>query len=151
MTTKHAIDFDLSTFLPYRLNVLSEQVSREFSAIYRDRYGLSRAEWRILAHLSQAEAVSVRDIHSMADLEKSKVSRAATRLEAAGYLTKSANAADKRLVSLALTEKGWQLMADLAPIARAYEEKVLARLGNDAAAFLDALPRLSRNPVKPTG
>ena len=44
---------ELEMFLPYRLNRLADAVSREFSKIYRDRYGLTRPEWRTLAGLGQ--------------------------------------------------------------------------------------------------
>lgn len=138
-------NFDLSSFLPYQLAVLSERVSREFSAIYRARYGISRAEWRVLAHLSQTDAVSVRDIVEWAELEKSKVSRAATRLESAGFVTKGANASDRRLVKLALTPKGRALMADMAPLAHDFERRVLARLGPEAEGFLTAVEKLTQD------
>ncbi len=138
------MDFDLADFLPYRLSVLSERVSRDFATIYRTRFGLSRAEWRVLAHLSQAEAVSVRDIHEKAELEKSKVSRAATRLEMNGYITKTVNPQDRRLVSLALTPKGQTLMAEMVPLAHAYQYAVIERMGPHAADFLAAVQTLLR-------
>ena len=38
-------------------------------------------EWRVIANLTQKEAVSVRDIFERVDMDKSKVSRAASRLD----------------------------------------------------------------------
>ncbi len=99
-------DFVLDEFLPYQLAVLAGRVSREFSAIYREKFGFGVSEWRVLAHLSQTGSVSVREIHEKVDMDKSKVSRAATRLEKSGYLTKQTNAEDRRLIELALTTKG---------------------------------------------
>ncbi|WP_172297782.1 MarR family winged helix-turn-helix transcriptional regulator [Pseudoruegeria sp. HB172150] len=139
------LDFDLSQFLPYQLAVLSERVSKDFATLYRERFGISRAEWRVLAHLSQADSVSVRDIHVQVELDKSKISRAASRLEAAGYITKKLNESDRRLISLALTEKGTALMEEMTPLAREYEARVLSRLGDDAAAFLAAVQKLSQD------
>ena len=139
-------DFDLGESLPYQLAVLSERVSRDFAQHYRSRFGISRAEWRVIAHLSQANEVSVRDIHLRAELEKSKVSRAAARLEAAGYVTKTANAQDRRLVSLALTDKGRALMAEMTPIADAFQQRAMAQLGDDAAAFLAGMRALLHDP-----
>ena len=55
-------DFNLETFLPYQLNELSRAVSAGFSYHYRERYGITVAEWRVVAHLSQEDAVSVREI-----------------------------------------------------------------------------------------
>ena len=129
--------FALERFLPYRLAVLAQRVSRDFSAIYRERFGLSVAEWRVLAHLSAAGVVSVREIHLHADLEKSKASRAAARLEAAGLIEKRAGEGDRRLVALTLSPKGREIMAALIPLAEAYEAEVLARLTPEDRAALD--------------
>jgi DNA-binding MarR family transcriptional regulator len=92
--------------LPYRVAVTAGRLSREFSRVYQERFGLSRAEWRVMAHLSQEAEVSVREIHARVDMDKSKVSRAATRLEEAGIVTKRISDHDRRLVVLALTDKG---------------------------------------------
>lgn len=141
-----APNFDLEGFLPYQLAVLAQRVSRGFAARYSARFDISIPEWRVIAHLSQADAVSVREIHARVDMDKSKVSRAASRLEAAGHITKAPHPDDKRLVALSLTEKGRAMMAEIAPMARAYEAEVLAQLGPDAAAFRAALARLLDTP-----
>ena len=129
-------DFNLDDFLPYQLSELSRRVSAGFSNHYRDRYGISVAEWRVLAHLSQQEAVSVREIHRRVGMDKPKVSRAATRLEAAGYITKVVNPNDRRLVELSLTPQGRDLIATLAPIAADYQARLMAALGDGAEEFV---------------
>ena len=50
--------FDLESFLPYLLNQAAEATSRAFQAVYRDRYGMTRTQWRVLAHLDRSGAVS---------------------------------------------------------------------------------------------
>ena len=87
--------FDLETFLPYQINELSRAVSAGFSYHYRERYGITVAEWRVVAHLSQEDAVSVREITRRVGMDKPKVSRAATRLEAGGYVKKVVNETDQ--------------------------------------------------------
>lgn len=134
--------FVLDGFLPYRVAVTAGRLSREFSRVYQERFGLSRAEWRVMAHLSQEAEVSVRDIHARVDMDKSKVSRAATRLEEAGVITKRISDHDRRLVVLALTEKGAAMMAELAEAAVVYHADLIARLGPGAAAFLAGLNAL---------
>lgn len=134
--------FHLDSFLPYQLAVVARRVSQEYAALYRERFDISVPEWRVVAHLSQEGSVSVREINIRVDMDKSKVSRAAARLERNGYITKRANRADKRLVELALTEKGREMVSELAPIARRYEDDVMARLGGDAVAFRAALESL---------
>lgn len=137
-------DFSLESFLPYQLSELSRRVSAGFSQHYRDRYGISVAEWRVMAHLSQEAAVSVREIHDRVGMDKPKVSRAASRLEAAGYITKMVNPQDRRLVELSLTRKGIDLIDTLAPIAAAYQEELLQTLGDGAQDFVGKVVRLAR-------
>lgn len=131
--------FVLDGFLPYRVAVLAGRLSREFSRVYQERFGLSRAEWRVMAHLSQEAEVSVREIHARVDMDKSKVSRAASRLEEAGIITKRISEHDRRLVVLALTETGAAMMSELAEAAATYHARLIARLGPGASAFLSGL------------
>ncbi len=135
--------FELDRFLPYRLSVAASRVSRRFARRYAAETGLSMPEWRVLAHLAQAGAVSVRDIHARVDMDKSKVSRAAARLEAAGLVTKLGHAGDRRLVSLSLTPDGEALMRRLAAVAAAFQAELVAELGfADATALDKSLGRL---------
>lgn len=135
--------FDLATFLPYQLAVAAARISRGFADRYRAEFGLTIPEWRVLAHLAQSGAVSVREIHQRVDMDKSKVSRAAARLEEAGLVEKRANPEDRRLLDMRLTDHGRALVARILPVALAYQAEVLARLGPDAAPFRRALERLN--------
>lgn len=128
-------NFDLAAFLPYQLAVIAARVSKGFAERYRAEFGLSIPEWRVLAHLAQSNAVSVREIHARVDMDKPKVSRAAARLESAGLVEKRSHAGDGRLIELHLTPKGQDLMARIVPIADAYQAEMRARLGGDAAAL----------------
>ncbi len=133
--------FDLNDFLPYQLAVAAAHVSRGFAELYRAEFGLSIPEWRVLAHLSQSGTVSVREIQARVDMDKSKVSRAAARLEAAGLIEKRSHGVDRRLLDMSLTTAGRDLMARIVPIAQAYEAEVMARLAGagDFRAGLRAL------------
>lgn len=137
-------DFKLDDFLPYQLAELARRVSAGFEQHYRSRYGISVAEWRVVAHLSQQAAVSVREIHERVGMDKPKVSRAASRLEENGYITKVVNPADRRLVELSLTPKGEEMIAVLAPIAAEYQNELDAALGDAAADFRAQVDRLTR-------
>jgi len=134
--------FELDRFLPYRLTVAAGRVSRRFARLYEAETGLSIPEWRVLAHLAQAGSVSVRDIHARVDMDKSKVSRAAARLEEAGLVQKQEHETDRRLVAMSLTPAGEAVMQRLAAIAAAFQDELEAELGGSAAAFDHALGRL---------
>lgn len=136
-------DFNLDEFLPYQIAELSRRVSARFSQAYRERYGISVAEWRVVAHLSQQTAVSVREIHTRVGMDKPKVSRAASRLEAAGYVRKVVNSTDRRLVELSLTPKGHEMIDTLAPIAADYQAELVAALGDGASDFVARVKALN--------
>ena len=135
-------DFDLSRFLPYRLTVASDRLSAGLARRYRAEFGISNAEWRVLVHLADAGEVSIRELESRVHLEKSKASRAASRLVAAGHVLKVPNPEDRRLVRLSLSDRGRALMTDLLPMAAAYQERLETVIGprlDDLEAALDAI------------
>ncbi|MFG6080127.1 MarR family winged helix-turn-helix transcriptional regulator [Paracoccus litorisediminis] len=136
--------FQLDEFLPYRLAVAAARVSRAFERRYRAEAGISVPEWRVLAHLSQQDEVSVREIEARADMEKSKVSRAAARLESQGLIRKQVNPGDRRLVMLSLTPEGRAVMARLAPLAQAFQSELQALLGADLQPFEAGLAVIAR-------
>jgi DNA-binding MarR family transcriptional regulator len=119
---------ELDHFLPYLVNKLAARFSSELSEVYESRFGITIPEWRIITHLSQSGNVSVREIFERVAMDKSKVSRATARLEAAGFIAKEVNESDRRLVSLQLTRKGKELFNQIQPHAIAYEKQALARL-----------------------
>jgi DNA-binding MarR family transcriptional regulator len=136
------MSFDLTAFLPYQLAVASSRISKGFADRYRAEFGLSIPEWRVLAHLAQSGSVSVREIHARVDMDKSKVSRAAARLETAGLIEKRENPDDRRLLDMRLTELGRTLITRIVPIADAYQAEVMAKMAEDAPVFRAALLKL---------
>lgn len=137
-----AANFDIADFMPYRLAVAARVFSEEVAAIYREKFGLSIPEWRVLAHLMKEGKASVRDIEARVTMEKSKVSRAADRLKDRGLLTKRADTMDRRLVHIELTTDGEALMAELIPMVIALQRDFESRLGEDFAGLDRALSRI---------
>ena len=129
---------DLDQFLPYRLTVLAARVSKRVAAEYSVRFGISIPEWRVIAHLARCRKVSVREIHDCVNMDKSRVSRAAARLEMAKLIGKKPNPGDRRLVELSLTRKGWRLYEKIVPLALAIERELLEALEEDERRALSA-------------
>ncbi len=134
-------DFQLDDFLPYLLSNASEVTSRSFSARYREPYGMSRAQWRIMAHLGRGKSMTASDICVRAHLEKSKVSRAVSALEEAGFLKRTPSDADRRAELLSLTEAGLRVHADLAARADRFQADLTTRLGPENMRLLAGLLR----------
>ncbi|TKW66734.1 MAG: MarR family transcriptional regulator [Paracoccus denitrificans] len=139
-------DFHLDDFLPYLLNNASEVTGRAFSTHYRAPYGMSRAQWRIMAHLGRGQPMTATDIGARAHLEKSKVSRAVAALEQSGYLTRRPSATDRRAELLELTEAGRRVHSDLAARALQFQDELAMRLGTQQ---FQALTDLLRDLAKP--
>ena len=148
----HAVSkdtLDLETFLPYRLNRLAEVVSREFARVYKERFGLTRPEWRLLATLGQHGTMTATDIGAHSSMHKTKVSRAVVSLEQRRWLIRETHQRDRRIENLTLTKAGRAAYLELVPIAREFENRLLSALAPEerrtASAGLSALEKLNQN------
>lgn len=143
MTKSENVQFILEDFLPYKLNVVAQLVSNSFSETYRASFNLSVPEWRVIAHLSQQQDISIREIAEDAYMPKAKVTRAVQTLEARKMVKKIVDLGDRRLVKLRLTKKGQKLFNEIVPMALEYEASIINNLPQhmktDAATLVDAL------------
>lgn len=130
--------FDLAAFLPYRLTMLAQRTSRRFSVCYKN-LGLSVPDWRILAQLGAHGPLEVRDLAARTEMEKSRISRAAVRLEAADLIVRRKVAGDGRLVTLELTQNGRDTIDAIAPRAAQFEQKIVEALGPEDGQNLTRL------------
>jgi len=134
---------DLDRFLPYRLDILAESVSRALSQLYKERYGLDVPEWRVLAHLGQYAPITARDIGAHSRMHKTKVSRAVAELERLGFVSRAGSDQDRREELLSLTAKGRAAYDDLAPKAADFARHLLDDLSTTERKALDsAIDRL---------
>jgi DNA-binding MarR family transcriptional regulator len=129
----------LEDFLPYRLSILSNRVSRAIAARYAKAFELSIPEWRIIAVLGRRPGLTATEIAEATEMDKVAVSRAVARLTAARRLRASADASDARRQRLTLTREGESVHARIAPMALASEQRLLAALDARERRDLDAL------------
>lgn len=119
---------ELETFLPYRLYHLADEVSREFSRIYKDRFGLTRPEWRTLAGLGQHGTMTATALGEQSAMHKTKVSRAVAELERRRWLVRRTDEKDRRVEHLTLTKAGFAAYREMVPLAKAFEQNLLGRM-----------------------
>lgn len=129
-------EFDLQTFLPYRLNQAAEAASITFQDIYRKRHGMTRPEWRVLANLGQFGPMTATDICNRAKIHKTKVSRAVFSLEKRRWLKRETNEQDRRVEHLFLTKEGLSTYAELGRVALEQDLKLRGRLSEKEQALL---------------
>jgi DNA-binding MarR family transcriptional regulator len=134
---------DLQNFLPYRLAVLSEQISQCVALVYRERFGLSRDEWRVLAALADRGTVKTGTVIDASALDKMQVSRAVSGLQERGYVERVPDPQDGRGWLVRLTAAGRALFQKIAPMVQARESFLLEALSAEERKVLGrAIERL---------
>ena len=122
---------DLEHFLPYRLSVLSNRVSSAIAREYSQRFGLGVTQWRVIAVLGRYPDLSANEVAQRTAMDKVAVSRAVASLFAAGRLQREVHDDDRRRSVLRLSAAGHRIFDEVAPLALAFEQRVLE--GMDAA------------------
>ncbi len=143
MTEAAAGQFQLDDFLPYRLSVAANRVSRMFARRFSEAFGLSIPEWRVLAILGRVGSASPSAVGEMAAMDKVKVSRAAASLVARGLIRQTQDPDDGRARVLRLTRKGTTAYHGVVPMAKTMETEIASGLSRAEWASLNkALNRL---------
>lgn len=141
MCNNHVMTFDLDRFLPYLLNQAAERTGKKFEPAYREGHGLTRTQWRILAHLGSYGDMTAAAVSRRSHTEKTKVSRAVAALEADGLLCRAEAASDRRTETLRLTDAGRALFDTLSRDALAFDRHLRETIGPDTADALEILLR----------
>jgi DNA-binding MarR family transcriptional regulator len=129
----------LEAFLPYRLAVLAHATSRALSSVYAEQFGLSIAEWRILANLDRFGPLYAGELAERSSLDKPKVTRALQRLEAAGLAHRTVDPEDRRQVRILLSRRGRNVFRCIAALALEWETKFLAPLAKNERRALERI------------
>jgi DNA-binding MarR family transcriptional regulator len=127
---------ELERFLPYRLSVLSNTVSRAIAQTYERRFALSVTEWRVMAVLGRYDGLSARAVAERTAMDKVAVSRAQARLIDAGRVRRMVANHDRRQSVLRLSARGWKVYAQVAPLALEHERRLLAHLDRSEREWL---------------
>lgn len=129
----------LDGFLPYRLSVLSNAVSRKIADLYEREFDLSIWQWRVLAVLGESEGLTSTEVANRTLMDKPAVSRAAASLLERNLISRKSDSADRRKAELRLTRKGREVYDAILPIALGYERDLLASLSREDVETLHAL------------
>ncbi|SLN48907.1 MarR family winged helix-turn-helix transcriptional regulator [Oceanibacterium hippocampi] len=118
----------LGHFIPYRLSVLTNIVSRNLARVYADRFRLTVPEWRVLAVLGANPGISANEVAEKSAMDKVMVSRAVDRLVRAKRLDRRQDTADRRRSILEMSAEGKRIYDEIVPLALDYERDLLAAL-----------------------
>jgi DNA-binding MarR family transcriptional regulator len=131
----------LDTYLPYRLSVASNKVSALIAKAYEARFGLTIPQWRILAILSEGQALSQKSLIERTAMDKVTISRAVAKLVERGLIAKGNAGQDRRVDDLSLTNEGLGIVAEVAPLALTFEASLIDVIGKDQASHLSDMLR----------
>lgn len=136
MTTKSANETEtealhLERFLPYRLNVVGTLGGRALGRIYGEHFGIGIPEWRVVAQLGEFGKLTSRDIGELAQMHKTKVSRAVSELEKRGLVSRTENRQDRRESFVTLTPAGKRIYDQIVPLALGFEARWIEGIAPD--------------------
>jgi DNA-binding MarR family transcriptional regulator len=148
-------EFQLTRFLPFRLNRLAAEISEQLATLYTERFQLDIPQWRVLATLSAGNGWTAKAIVASTRTHKSTISRAVESLTKRGLVESIQSPADKRAYGLRLTPQGRQLFLKLEPLVLDYEKRLMEQLGESdgrrltraVAALEQALGLESERPI----
>ncbi|HEX4674326.1 MAG TPA: MarR family winged helix-turn-helix transcriptional regulator [Steroidobacteraceae bacterium] len=132
----------LDGYLPYRLSVASNAVSRLIARAYEDRFGLTIPQWRLIAVLAEDGPLTQQAIGARTVMDKVTVSRATQGLVKRRLVQRAPHDADGRSHHLALSKAGERLYSEVSPVALEYEARLLQQF--DPAA-VEELKRVLRH------
>jgi DNA-binding MarR family transcriptional regulator len=130
-------NFELGKYLPFRLTVLSNRLTRRVARFYGERFKLSAPEWRTMAVLGQQGAMSANAVISQTTMDKVRVSRAVAKLLKTGLITREADPQDRRRAILDLTPAGQDIYRQIVPLVQEVEVELVAALSGPERAMLD--------------
>ena len=144
--------FELERFLPYRLSLLTNTVSQGIAARYRDEFGISVTEWRILAVLGRFPGLTASEVVARTAMDKVAIHRGVKSLLEKRYLERRTDETDRRRRALHITHpKGQGVIENIIPRAREFERDLLNALTREEAAILqDILDKLQRTAERNT-
>jgi DNA-binding MarR family transcriptional regulator len=130
---------ELQGYLPYRLAVTYNLVSRAFANQCRETTGLSIPEWRVLAVLGRQTSLTSQDVVQRTAMDKAKVSRAVSSLVDKGLVLRDGDPYDHRLNRLSMTPAGEEVYRAVVPMARSLEKRLTDQLSDDDMTLFNTM------------
>ena len=137
--------YSLDRSLGFLLGDSSRLLRKRFDRLARS-FGMTRAQWRVIAVLRRDEGINQTSMADIMDIEPITLGRHVDRLEEAGWVERRADPGDRRVWRIYLTEKVQPVLVEM--------EKIAVEVRNDAMVdfsprerdrFIDNLIRVKSN------
>lgn len=134
----------LSGFLSYRINHMSELVTKIVTQVYEREVNLTLRELRILRTVGSTPGIVHSKIVEQVLFEKSLVSRLISSLVKKSYLKREIDQSDARRISFTLTRKGVAILEKADKLGLAMNNVWLSALtAEEQKAFETSLDKLT--------
>ena len=130
------MEFNLEEFLPYRLFQAAEHASRSFQSLYKNEFGITRTEWRVLFNIAQYGPITAREIIERTGLDKSVISRAVVSLEDRNWIERHYSKSNRRTHKLNLSDLGKVKSQELRKIAANFDQDLKSKFNPNEISSL---------------
>lgn len=141
-TTWHLFGAD---HMPYQLLLLAKMIDRVSARQLTSTYGMSLAEWRVLAFVCSAGPASASEIGAAGEIDRAEISRAVTKLMDGGLVTREHAEDNRRRLIITATPLGEEEYRKIRDERRAYFHSLMAAIPEDEqerfAQHLEALAK----------
>jgi len=93
--------------------------------------GLTRAQWQALSSLRRIGPMTQAALAELMEVETATIARLIDRLEAAGWIERKAEAQDRRVKLVTMTEKATSIMDEVSVIGQKLRDDMLIDLSPD--------------------
>jgi MarR family transcriptional regulator, transcriptional regulator for hemolysin len=115
-------------------------------------YGMTRAQWAVLARLEREPGIIQSRLAALTDVEPITIGRLVDRLEANGLIAREPDASDRRIWRLRLTPKSASILEQIAAFRRELHESMADGLDAPALETLvTCLQRMRQNLARRKG
>jgi DNA-binding MarR family transcriptional regulator len=128
----------ITELLSTRLLRLSNTLALYSSRRYRQQFGVTLPEWRVMSIVASRDGMTARDISRILATDKAWVGLSVKSLARRGYLTRAGDKEDSRRVLLRLTRQGKQIHDAIMSVARQRQRRLRAALPEGTADILSA-------------
>lgn len=113
------------------------------------RLGLTRSQWRVLLHLSNNEGISQSELADIIEVKRMTLGRLIDRLEAAGWVRRQPDTADRRVKRLYLAKDAEPTLREMLAITSDALAQALSGLSaEDRKRLASQLARIKANVMR---
>lgn len=123
--------------LPQRLLLLAKMIERVASKQLQVAFGISVAQWRILAFVCTDGPATASYIGSSGEIDQAEISRAVKALLADGLVSREFAEGSKKTMIISPTPKGKELFKKVRDLRRNYFSAITKDLDRDQKAQFD--------------